>query len=96
MKLKNVQAYSINNVPDHLTQECCELGKDMIITLETLFNQKEPNIILGAIAFFQAAMIKNLVSDKPEEQKKAARMAAVALLKNVYFLNGLDLEDGLK
>lgn len=96
MKLKNIQAYPIKDVPDHLTHECSLLGQALIIEVKNLFESKNPNIVLGAISFFQAAIIKELVSDKPEEQKKAAKMAAIALIKNVYFLNDLNLEDEMK
>jgi hypothetical protein len=89
MKLKNVQAYEINDVPDHITHECSQLGISLVLEVEHLFKGKDPNIILGAITFFHAAMIKNFISDKIEEQEKAAKLSAMALIKNVGFLNTL-------
>lgn len=90
MKLKNVQAYPIKDVPDHMTHECSELGKTLCLEIKDLFKNKESNIILGAITFFHAAMLKSLISDKPEQQIKAAEIAAIALIKNIYFLNNLE------
>lgn len=93
VKLANVQVYPINNVPDHLTHECSELGKTLCLEMEELLKDKDPNIVLGAINFFHSAMLKSCVSDDPEQQTKAAKLAAVALIKNVYFLNGLNFKE---
>lgn len=89
MKLMNVQTYPIENVPDHITHECTQLGISLVVEVQSLFQGKDPNIILGAIAFFHSAMIKELISDKIEEQQKCAKMAALALIKNVDFLNSI-------
>lgn len=96
MKLQNVQAYPIKDVPDHLTKECANLGKDLLKKVKNILADKNPNIILGAINFLHSAILKELVSDKPEEQKKATKMAVIALIKNNYFLNGWDFESGLE
>ena len=89
MKLKNVQAYQIEDVPDHITHECCQLGIALATEVENLFKEKDPNIILGAVTFFHAAMIKNLISDDLEQQIKASKLSALGLIKNVEFLNGI-------
>lgn len=92
MKLKNVQCYPVDNVPDHLTNECIELAKSMVVVFEEISKGKEANIILGATTFLLASVVKSLVSDKLDEQKKAVQLAALALIKNVYFLNGIDFD----
>lgn len=94
MKMKNIQAYPIDGVPDHVVQECGDLGILMMLELLPIINKKHPNLVLGAIAFVHASMIKNAVSDDPEEQRKAAEMAAFALIKNVVFLNDLPKDAG--
>lgn len=89
MKHRNVQAYPIKNVPDHLVHECSQLGFTIALELASLLEKHDPNIVLGAIAFFHAATIKNLVSDDVEELIKASQLAAIALLKNVEILTNL-------
>ena len=64
MKLKNVQAYPIENVPDFLVEECKDLGIKMLTSLIPYFQKHHPNIILGAMAFIHASMIKNQVFRK--------------------------------
>jgi len=88
MKLKNVQAYPIENVPDYITHECSQLGIALAMEVENLFKDKDPNIILGAVTFFHAAMIKKLISDDLTQQVKASELCALGLIKNVEFLNG--------
>jgi len=51
-----------------------------------------PNIALGALNFSHAAFIRELVSEDPEELKKASEAAAVALIKNVEYLGKLKEE----
>lgn len=96
MRLRNVQAYPIKDVPDHLTFECQELGKLLMITLQPTLKEKAPHIVLGALTFLHAAIIKSLVSDDPEEVKKAAQITAFALLKNIDFLIEVDKKNAQK
>lgn len=90
MKLKNVQAYPIKDVPDHLTQECGELGKILMKTIEPFIREKQPNIILGAFTFLHASILKVLISDDPKELELAVKMAAIGLIKNMDFLIEID------
>ena len=90
MKLKNVQAYEIKDVPDHLTYECTEFGKEITKQILKLSGGKAPNVILGALTFAHAAFIKMFISDDPEELKKATLLYAKALVKNVEWLSGLN------
>lgn len=93
MKLRNVQAYPIDGVPDHIIQECADLGIKIGMELSETLKNHHPNIILGAINFFHAAMIKRCVSEKPEELEKATRLAAIAMIKNVEYLTNTNLFD---
>lgn len=93
MKLQNVQAYPIKDVPSHLTKECSQLGVSLVLAIDETIKDREPNIILGAVSFLLSSMIKSLISDDIEEQKTAAKHSAIALIKNVYFLNGIDFDE---
>ncbi len=88
MKMKNIQAYPINNVPDHLVHECGELGRDIIILLGEKYADKDSNILLGALTLAYATIIKSIISDDPEELKKAAFACIKALIKNLELLAG--------
>jgi hypothetical protein len=86
VKLKHIKMYNAKDVPDHLVQEVTALAVKMGIELQLLCKDIPPNLILSALNFTHAAMIKSLVSDDPEELKRAAETEAVTLLKNVEFL----------
>lgn len=92
MKLKNVQAYDIKDVPENFKNECLELGKELAKVILPLMNEYDPNISLGALTFMHAAMIKHLISDKEDQQIKAVALSADALIRNVMFLNNLEME----
>jgi len=91
MKLKNVQAYPIDGVPDHITHECVEVGAAMGKLLLETFKDKDPNMFLGGLTFAYAAMIKYLISDDPEQLKKAAILYAKGLVKNIELLGKIKI-----
>jgi hypothetical protein len=91
MRLKNVQAYPIKNVPDHITHECFEVGRAMGKLLLETFKDKDPNMFLGGLTFAYAAIIKQLVSDDPEELKKAAILYAKGLIENIELLGEIKI-----
>ena len=91
MKMKNVQAYPIENVPDHLIHECGEVGREMSELLLEKFRDKDPNIFLGGITFAYAAFIKHFISDDEEQLKKAAILYATGVIKNVEFLAKINI-----
>ncbi len=93
VKLKNVQAYPIKDVPDHLTHECAMLGQSIIIELVPMLKDKDPNIILGAFSFVFASMIKKLVSNDPEQLRSACKLYALGLIKNVEHLANIKVMD---
>ena len=86
MKMHNVQAYPIPNVPDHLTHKCAVLAMEMSLLILDKYGKKDPNIFLGAVTFLHASVIKHVIADKREELKKCAELCAIGLLKNVDFL----------
>lgn len=86
MKLKNVQAYPIKDVPDHLVQECVDLGKQVARAICDECVGRDANIILGAVSFAHAVILKYYVSDERAQIERAAKLAAIGLLKNVDVL----------
>jgi hypothetical protein len=87
MKLRNVQCYPIEGVPDYLIEECIALAQTLIIEIHPILEGKSPNIVLGAMAMLHASVIKKLVSDDPNQQEGASVLAGVALINNVKILN---------
>jgi hypothetical protein len=91
VKLRNVQAYPTKNVPDHIVQECHDTAEEMCKLLELKFEGKSPNMILGAISFIHASLIKTCVVEEPKEISNATRNAMIALVKNIETLTGVDV-----
>lgn len=83
MKLKNVQAYPIKDVPDHLVQECANLGLKLCTLITDNIEGHDPNIVLGALSFVHASMIKNIISNDRDQVEKAGKLYAFAMLKNL-------------
>jgi len=91
VKLKNVQAYPINDVPDHLVHECKQVGIELAKLIQDNFADTSPNVMLGAIAFLHASILSFHIVDDPEELSKATKQACVALIKNMENLGKFDI-----
>ncbi len=83
MKLKNVQAYPIKDVPDYLVQECSDLGVKLCKVIMDNVEGHNCNIILGAMSFVHASMIKHFISNDKEQVEKAGKLYAIGMLKNL-------------
>lgn len=86
MKLKNVQAYKKENVPDHIIEEITQLAEKMSKALFPFLIEKDPNIAMGALSYFHAASLKYLISLDPEQCRKAAKLNALGLIENMELL----------
>jgi hypothetical protein len=93
MKLKNVQAYPINSVPDHITHECSETGKEIFKLLSEKLEGIETNIFLGGLTFAYAAMIKKFISNDPDQLKSATLLYAMGLIRNIELLGKIKILD---
>jgi hypothetical protein len=86
MKLKSLACFNTNDVPDHVLQEVIDLSTQLIMKIEPLFKDKNPNLILGAFSYAHAALIKIYVADRRDELEHAAKLHAMALIKNMDIL----------
>jgi len=91
MKMKNLKAYKIEDVPDHVIEEVNSLSEKLYKALIPYIKTAHPNVALAAFNFIHAAMIKHLISDDEEEIQKAVSAECKALIKNVNVL--IDLKN---
>lgn len=96
MKLRQINAYRTEDVPDHLLHEITELGKEFMNAIAPLLDNVHPNKSLSAINFVLAAVTKTLVSDDISEQRKAALVQARGIIGNVAMLNGMSIDEFMK
>ncbi len=82
-KLKLLSQHKIENTPDHILEEITRSCTDLVIKMLPIIESMPPNIALNAIQWANAALIKHLVTNNPEELRKAAEWAAVELINNV-------------
>lgn len=82
-KIKPLSMHKIEDVPDHLLQEIIDYSEKLVSHMAPLIDSTHPNIALNAIQWANAVFIKHLITNNPEELRKAAKWAAVELLKNV-------------
>jgi hypothetical protein len=87
VKLKHIKMYDTKDVPDHIDEEVTALAVKIGIEISNLIKDKDTNLILSALNFVHAAMIKNIISDDPDELEKAAYIEALTLIKNIEFLS---------
>jgi hypothetical protein len=93
MKLKQIQAYQTDDVPDHVLEEIVELSRKLTAAILPLMDNEHPNKSLSAVNFVLAAVTKLLVSDDINEQRRAAFLQAKGIIGNVAKLNGLSFDE---
>lgn len=91
VKLRNFQAYKTEDTPDFIMQEIEDLTKDMAEKLKHFIEKRSGNIVLAAMNFLMAGSIKYYVSEDPEQIRKAAQNYAIALIKNVQMVTGVEM-----
>ena len=89
MKLKSIELYKIDEVPDHILQEVHVLSKKMTVAITDLVDESEPNIVLAAVSFFHAVITNHLVIDDDDAIKTAATQQAKALIGNILYVRDL-------
>lgn len=85
-KLKALSMHKIENVPDHILEEMQEFATKLVLHVMPLINEASPNVALAALNWMVPLMIKHLVTENPEELRKAAKMSCCMLLNNMETL----------
>jgi hypothetical protein len=96
MKLKQIDTYKCENVPDHVLQEITDLNAKFMNAVMPLLDSEKPNLSLSAINHLLAYVTKSCVSDDVKEQRRAALHQARAIIGNMAMLNGLTIEEFMK
>ncbi len=86
VKLKMLSMHNIESMPDHILQEMQDFSLKLIKATLPYVEETSPNIALAGLNWMLPCMIKNLVTNDPEELRKAAKMSCVMLLKNMEIL----------
>lgn len=93
VKMKHLQLYKSGDVPDHIIQEVDDLMNNLICAMAPLVKDVPPGYILSAFNRIHAAMIFALISESPEELKKAALLEAKGLILNIEDISKVKIFD---
>jgi hypothetical protein len=97
VKMKLLNLYKCEDVPDYVIEEMGVHIKKICDALQPIISDANSNLNLSAMNHVMAMMVQLYISDKPEEIKRAAVMLAKGFLGNVKFYTGVDVmevEDG--
>ncbi len=86
VKLKALSMHNVENVPDHVLQEMQEFSVKLTMATVPHIESVSPNVALAGLNWMVPCMIKHLVTNDPEELRKAAKMSCIMLLKNMETL----------
>ena len=92
-KRKMFNIYSLNDVPDHITEEYMQFLQKLGKTIQPILSESEPNYGLSAMIQLLAMFLCHSVIDDPEEIKRAALLCAKNIIKNVEFYSKVEILD---
>lgn len=85
-KLKLLSMHKLDDVPDHIIEEMKHFSVNLSLAMIPCIDSVSPNIALSGISWTHCAMIKRLVTEDPEELRKAVRFSCKMLLENMEIL----------
>lgn len=83
VKLKNLKAHDLKDIDPEIIKEIEDLSREITTSLSPICMGHAPNVILAALGWVHAVVIKKLISYDPEELDKAARMYAANLILDI-------------
>jgi hypothetical protein len=86
VKLKMLSMHKVENVPDHVLQEMQEFATNLTMSIQPIIESVSPNIALCGLNWMCAVMLKHLITNNPEELRKAAKMSCSMILNNMEIL----------
>lgn len=86
MKLKMLSMHKIDNLPDHVLQEMQDFATKLTLINKPHIENVSPNIALAGLNWMTAVMVKYLVTENPDELRKAAKMSALMIINNMEIL----------
>lgn len=81
----------MKDVPDEVIAEIKQLCVDMAMVIHPITIKCEPNIVLAAMSWLHGSYIINLISDNPEELKKATLLYAELLINDIERVSGIKI-----
>jgi hypothetical protein len=94
VKLRTIQAYELEKVPDHIRQQVENLSIQMATQMAELCSNYEPNICLACIPWVMAALLRSFIVEEEAEVKNATLNIAIAVIRNMEFLTGFSIREG--
>jgi len=91
VRMKMVNLYKTENVPDHVIEELKDLIMKIMKQVAPVIENTNCNLILSAMNHIMAMMVEMYISEKPEEIKRAAQNMAIGFLGNVKLYTGVDV-----
>jgi hypothetical protein len=86
VKLKMLSLHNVEDVPDHILQEMQDFAAKLTIAVRPFVDSASPNVALAGLNWMLPVMLKHLVSNDPNELRKAARYSCKMLLSNMEIL----------
>ncbi len=86
VKLKMLSMHHIEDVPDHVVHEMQEFALKLTMIVKPHIEEVSPNIAMAALNWMLPCMLKHLITNDPDELRKAAKMSCIMLLKNMDIL----------
>lgn len=86
MKLKTLSMHKIENVPDHVLQEMQDFAIKLTVAVKPYIDSVSPNIALAGLNWMVPVIIKLLVTENPDELRKAIKISCSMLLNNMELL----------
>jgi len=95
MKMRHLEVYKLENVPDHLRHEIHSLIAQLNDLMQSakIYDKHEANVVLAAMSFLYATLIHHYISDDLEAKKTAAAKYAWGLIKNIELVSGIKILD---
>ena len=93
MKLKSVEIYKSDDVPDHILQDVHNAAIEIGEAIFDICMKYPSNITLGALNWTHAAMTNHLVVDTDEAIENAGLQQAKALYNNIKHCRAVRKEE---
>jgi hypothetical protein len=85
-KLRLLSMSRLEDVPDHVIEEMKDFSIRLAMDMKLHVDTVSPNIALSSLNWAHCVMIKYLVSNDPEELRKAVEFSCAMLIENMELL----------
>lgn len=89
VKLTQLKAYDLKDVDPRIIKEIENLSSEITHAISPVCAGHDSNVVLAALGWVHAVIIKQLISDDPEELEKAAICYATCLMNDIERLKDI-------